>query len=53
MRKGSFLNQKLGKRMSRKSALLKSRLSSRPAQRLSSFDPRHAPNHVWREEKPK
>jgi len=41
MGKSSFLNQKLGKRMSRKFALLKSQLSSqRVQQRPASADPR-------------
>ncbi len=52
MGKGSFLNQKLGKRMSRKFQLLKSHLASRQrTQRSTTLDRRVPKKGVSREEK--
>jgi len=52
MAKGRFLNQKLGKRISRKYDLLKSELASRRAPaRLESPNPRLPKKGVSREEK--
>jgi hypothetical protein len=52
--KGRFLNQKLGKRMSRKYALLKSRLGSqRAASRQDAANLRLPKKGISREQKPK
>jgi hypothetical protein len=54
MGKGRFLNQKLGKRMSRKYNLLKSQLTSRPSGKSpKAFDLRLPKKGVSREEKAK
>jgi hypothetical protein len=51
--KGRFLNQKLGKRMSRKFDLLKSQLTSqRPGPALKPVGPRLPKKGISREEKP-
>ena len=53
MGKGRFLNQKLGKRMSRKFDLLKSQLTSqRPGPALKPAGPRLPKKGISREEKP-
>ncbi len=49
MAKGRFLNQKLGKRVSRKIDLLKSRLA---AQRHPPADPRFAKKGLFRQPRP-
>ncbi len=53
MGKGRFLNQKLGKRMSRKSDLLKSQLATqRSGHRAKSEDIRLPKKGISREQKP-
>lgn len=53
MGKGRFLNQKLGKRMSRKFDLLKSQLTSQPpGAALKPVGPRLPKKGISREERP-